>query len=118
MVRVDSVNWVEMIRDGGSFCVSFQDPACVEHKLWFPIALRQSTRAGHGEPFVARVVRSSEENRVGWRFEDARPLTWAEALSLLEEIRPLISQTDEWGLRRFGEMVGVAKRAGRPSDGQ
>jgi hypothetical protein len=75
MMRVGSVSQVQMIRDGGSFCASFLDPSHVEHALWFPIASRVGGRAGHGEPFVARVVRFADENRVGWRSEDARPMT-------------------------------------------
>jgi hypothetical protein len=57
MARVSAVNEVEMIRDGGSFSAWFLDTSRVEHTLWFPIAFRAGAPAGHGEPFVARVVR-------------------------------------------------------------
>jgi hypothetical protein len=118
MSRVTSVNHVEMIRDGGSFSATFVDPSHVEHVLWFPIAFRLSACVGHGDPFVARVVRFADETKVGWSFEDVRPVTWGEALSLLEEIRPLIPRADTWSLRWFEEMVGVAQRSGALLPGQ
>jgi hypothetical protein len=118
MTRVAAVNRVEMVRDGGSFSATFVDPSRMEFRLWFPIAFHLGERAGHGDPFVARVERFAEENRSGWSAEDVRPVTWGEALSLLEEIRPLIPETDEWSLRRFEEMVGVAQRSGKLAQGQ
>ena len=118
MARVGTVKQVEMVRDGGSFSASFLDPSQTEHKLWFPIASRLGARAEHGEPFVARVVRFADDKRSGWSAEDVRPVTWDEALSLLEEIRPLIPATDVWSLRWFAEMIGVAQRSGRPAEGQ
>ena len=119
MSLVAAVKHVEMIRDGGSFSASFMDASQVEYTLWFPIR-RHGTEIehwGHGDPFVARVVHYSDDKTVGWRMEDIRLVTWDEALSLLEEIRPLISDTDVWSLRWFKEMIGVAQRSGKPPPG-
>jgi hypothetical protein len=118
MSRVVSVNHVEMIRDGGSFCATFVDPSHVEHALWFPIVRPVSAPPAHGDPFVARLVRFTDATKVGWSFEDVRPVTWDEALSLLEEIRPLIPKANEWGLRWFDHMFRVAQCCGRPAPDQ
>ena len=76
-----------------------------------------SARAGHGDPLVGRVVRFADDNRVGHSLEDVSPMTWDEALSLLEEIRPLLPKSDKWCLRWFEEMVEVAQRSGRLASG-
>jgi hypothetical protein len=49
--------------------------------------------------------------------EDVRLVTWDEALSLLKEMRLLISDADAWNLRWFKEMIGVAHRSGKPPPG-
>jgi hypothetical protein len=122
MLHIAAIHQVEMIRDGGSFSASFVDDAGSECTLRFPVAQRvrgnaEVERLGHAEPFVARVKRFADDKTVGHSLEDVRPVSWDEALSLLEEIGPLIPETNVWSLRWYQEMIGVARRSGRPVSG-
>jgi hypothetical protein len=86
------LNSVEMIRDGGSLAASFQGKNGSEYWLFF--RLRQRTlpsgmfeRLGYAKPVVV-------ERQVGTEIE----ISWEHALILINQIRPLLRQSQdvEW----------------------
>jgi hypothetical protein len=127
VVTVESLTGFDVYRDGGSLSASFLDSDGLERTLFFPIDLvmrpdRQFEWLGYKSPVLQHFYRHDHVSRItgetikGWDVQE-QPVTWEDAVRILDQIRPLAPSLKTDYPEVFAIMVEVARAEGQRTGG-
>jgi hypothetical protein len=112
---VSAINYVEMIRDGGSLEASFVGPNGSKYCLHFPLFVQVDSeglrkRSGYMQPVVFERLEFRHEDSFEWQSANEVEISWQHAQVLLQQFRkhPLNTQQEKW----LKAMEDVAKAEG------
>lgn len=100
---VSAINYVEMIRDGGSREASFLGPHGSKYCLHFPVVFQVDSeglrkRCGYSKPTVFERLEFRHENSFEWQSANEVDISWQHARVLLQQFRkhPLNAEQERW----------------------
>ena len=112
---VSAVNYVEMIRDGGSLEASFIGPNGSKYCLYFPLIVHVDSeglrkRCGYSQPTVFERLEFRHQDAFEWQSANEVEISWQHAHVLLQQFRthPLSTEQERW----LRVMEDVAKAEG------
>lgn len=121
--RVVSLKRLDVHRDGGSISASFEGDEKNTYCLFFPINLNFKTSLeteslGYKSPILEKYTNIEYKSPItGVSSPDSKkesiPISWNQARSLLEELRPHLDGFASDYIWVFGEMLNAAENHGR-----